>query len=415
MPYQTDTVVIGAGQAGLAMSRCLSGFGIDHVVLDRGAVAGRWRTDRWASLRLLTPNWMTRLPGFEYAGPDPQGFMHKDEVMAMLRQYARSFRAPVREFTQVISVSQRGAGFQVVTDGPTYLARSVVLATGACDTPHVPDWAAGLSPSIRQITTDAYVHPGQLEDGDVLVVGGSATGVQLAEEIHHSGRPVTLACGSHVCLPRRYRGRDIMRWMDLCGILNEARDPAIPTSRAMRQPSLQLIGGRPSRDIGLGILRDAGIRCVGRVLGADGNRLALSGDLGREMERAGERCAKVLHRIDAAIAENSIRAPERRDFNPPRLSGDEPTELDLARDGIRTVVWATGFRRAYPWLDLPVLDEGGELRHSGGITDIPGLYALGLPFMRRRNSTFIDGVGADARDLAAHLSVFLGQSAAAAA
>jgi putative flavoprotein involved in K+ transport len=206
-----------------------------------------------------------------------------------------------------------------------------------------------------------------------------------------------------------------MRWMDLCGILSEARNPAIPASRAMRQPSLQLIGGRQPRDIGLQSLSQMGVRCVGRVLGANSNTLGLSADLGREMKRASDRCARLLERIDTAIADNGIVAPESHDFRPPEFTGEEPTELDLEASGIRTIVWATGFRRSYPWLDLPVLDADGELCHSGGITEIPGLYALGLPFMRRRNSTFIDGVGADARELSAHLSVFLGQSPAAAA
>lgn len=415
MPYHTDTIVIGAGQAGLAMSRCLSGYGIDHVVLDRGAIADRWRTERWASLRLLTPNWMTRLPGFDYAGPDPCGFMHKDEVTAMLRQYARSFRAPVREFTTVISVSKTADGFRVVTDGPTYAARSVVIATGACDTPKVPGWAKALPVAINQVTTNSYVHPGQLDEGKVLVIGGSATGVQLAEEIHRSGRPVTLACGSHVCVPRRYRGRDIMRWMDMCGLLSEPRDPRIPAARAMAQPSLQLVGSRRPRTIGLGPLAEIGVRCVSRVDGIDGATVSLSGDLATEMARAKTRCDRILGRIDAMIDEQGHAACSADPIRMTGIQGDEPRTLDLARDGIRTILWATGFRRTYPWLDLPVLDAAGELRQHGGLTAVPGLYALGLPFMRRRNSTFIDGVGADARDLAVHLSAHLGCRAPTAA
>lgn len=415
MSSRIDTVVIGAGQAGLAMSHCQSGFGIDHVVLDRGTVAGRWRTDRWASLKLLTPNWMTRLPGFQYDGPNPKGFMHKDQVMAMLRQYARGFDAPVREFTNVLSVSNGPRGFRIITDGPTYEARSVVIATGACDTPNIPPWSASLPSALEQVTTDSYVHPGQLRQGGVLVVGGSATGVQLAEEIHRSGRPVTLACGSHVCLPRRYRGRDIMRWMDICGILSETRDPTVSPERALRQPSLQLIGSAQPRNIGLGSLQLAGIRCVSRALGAEGQCVTLSGDLRAEMARARERSRRLLRRIDDAIDREGLAAPQDYLFRAPDLTEEEPSHLDLAREGIRTVVWATGFRRRYPWLDLPVLDDAGELRQSGGITEVPGLYALGLPFMRRRNSTFIDGVGADAHEIADHLSTFLGHPTATAA
>ncbi|MEM9341431.1 MAG: NAD(P)/FAD-dependent oxidoreductase [Pseudomonadota bacterium] len=410
MAYQTDSLIIGAGQAGLAMSRCLTDRGIEHVVLDRGAVAGRWRTERWASLRLLTPNWMTRLPGYAYDGADPRGFMHKDQVTAMLARYARSFEAPVREFTDVISVRKVSRGFRVVTDGPTYLARSVVVATGACDQPNIPAWASALPTRIAQVTTKDYVHPDQLGQGGVLVVGGSATGVQLAEEIQRSGRQVTLASGSHVCLPRRYRGRDILRWMDLSGILAEARDSARPTPK---HPSLQLIGDTRPRNIGLDTVRSEGVRVVSRALGVDGDTLRLSGDLRVQMQTAGKRCQRLLARIDGFIAESGAEARPERAYSPPPPPKDEPDCIDLS--DIETVIWATGFRRSYPWLDLPVTDTDGELMQSGGMTAVPGLYALGLPFMRRRNSTFIDGVGADARDLAVNLSNHLGHATARAA
>ncbi|SFC22970.1 flavin-containing monooxygenase [Tropicimonas isoalkanivorans] len=228
MIRKTDVLIIGAGQAGLAMSRCLADRGIDHVLLERGAVGQRWRAERWASLHLLTPNWMTRLPGWHYEGADPEGFMHKDHVVGMLNRYARSFAAPVEEFAAVESVRRSGRGFLVETQTGCWAARAVVIATGACDRPAVPHFSQTVAPGISQVTTADYVHADQLAPGGVLVVGASATGVQLAEEIHRSGRPVTLAAGAHVRLPRQYRGRDILEWLDRCGVLAEARDRPCP-------------------------------------------------------------------------------------------------------------------------------------------------------------------------------------------
>ena len=415
MALRTDVVIIGAGQAGLAMSRCLTDFGIDHIVIDRGAVGQRWRAERWASLRLLTPNWMTRLPGGGYDGADPEGFMHKDEVVGFLNRYARSFDAPVREYVTVLDVSRADEGFRVETSEGCYLSRSVVVATGACDRPAVPGFAKDLSPSIAQVTTKTYVHPDMLEEGGVLVVGASATGVQLAEEIHMSGRPVTLAVGSHVRLPRRYRGRDIMHWLDASGLLGEQRDPAIEPERVLRQPSLQLVGGLPARDIGLVSLARIGVRLTGRVEAGQENRLGLCDGLAFEVARADARGDRLLDRIDNHIESNALSAPDAErsvalNFNPSAVD-----QLDLSAAGIGTIVWATGFRRDYPWLRVPVLGADGEIQQHGGVTTEPGLYTLGLPFMRRRNSTFIDGVGDDARDLSLHIAAFLGETRALAA
>lgn len=403
-----DVVVIGAGQAGLAMSHCLSAHGIDHVLLEKGAIGNRWRAERWASLRLLTPNWMTRLPGFAYEGSDPDGFMMKDEVVGFLNRYARSFTAPVREFTPLTALRRDGSGYLIDTGDSTIRARAVVIATGACDRPNLPGWAAHLDPGIAQVTTETYNHSGDLDDGPVLVVGGSATGVQLAEELRKTGRDVTLACGSHVPLPRAYRGRDVMAWMDVAGLLSEPRDPSIAPARAMSQPSLQLVGSTPPRDVGLDRLRSLGVRVVGRALGATGSGLQLSGTLNAEIARGEARRARLLGRIDAYISAHGIDAPRTCTPRVRPEFGADPRRLDLAGEGIRSIVWATGFRRDYSWLRLPALDARGELIQTGGVANLPGLYAMALPFMRRRNSTFIDGVGADARDLANHICRHLG-------
>ena len=403
-----DVIVIGAGQAGLAVSHCLSTEGIDHVVLEKGAIASRWRAERWASLRLLTPNWMTRLPGFAYAGSDPEGFMMKDEVVGFLARYAGSFDAPVREFTTVESLTRDANGFLVTTNGATLRARAVMIATGACDRPNLPVWASEIPADIAQVTTETYNHPGDLAPGGVLVVGGSATGVQLAEELYGAGHDVTLATGSHVPLPRRYRGQDIMHWMDAAGILSETRDPSIPAARKLSQPSLQLVGSVPPRDIGLERLSALGVRVVGRATGASGSRVRFSGTLAAEIERGRARRERVLDRVDRFIDATGI--PASRQVTPYRhwLPHADPRRLDLRHDGIRTIVWATGFKRDYRWLRVNALDARGELRQRGGVCEVPGLYAIALPFMRRRNSTFIDGVGADAHDLTHHICAQLG-------
>lgn len=400
---RTDTIIIGGGQAGLAISHCLSRRGIDHVLLERGQVGERWRSERWDSLRLLTPNWMTRLPGGGYRGPDPDGFMTRGETIAFLNDYAERISAPLIEGTTVEAVEHRLSEFRVSTDRGEWRSRSVVIATGHCDRAFVPGTARRLAPAYRQLVPSNYRSPDQLPNGGVLVVGASATGIQLAEEIHLSGRPVTLAVGRHTRLPRSFGGRDIFWWLDRLGLLDKSVHDMSDLAAARRQPSLQLIGSSHRRDIDLATLAGIGIRIVGRVAGIDGHRAYLRRDLSQSIHTAEAR----LKRISALIEDFAGEAfPPHAD---PWLPGtDEPQRLDLRQSGIRSVLWATGYRRAYPWLKLPVLDSAGEIVHEGGVCRLPGLVVLGLNFLRRRNSSFIDGVGRDAEMLADHLAIHLG-------
>jgi len=220
-PRSTDVVVIGGGQAGLATSSCLTARAVDHVVLERGEVASSWTTERWDSLRLLSPNWMTRLPGFAYDGDDPDGFMTAAEVSAFLGRYRRSFDAPVESGTTVLGVTPHDRGFNVTTSTGSWSARSVVVATGACSDPHVPAVSAALPAHLAQVSSIHYRRPELLDDGPVLVVGGSASGLQIADELARSGREVSLAVGEHVRVPRTYRGMDIQWWMETMGLLDE--------------------------------------------------------------------------------------------------------------------------------------------------------------------------------------------------
>lgn len=412
---RTDTVIVGGGQAGLAMSHCLSERGIAHVVLERGRVAERWRTERWDSLRLLTPNWMSRLPGFRYDGPDPDGFMSMPEVITFFERYAASFPAPVETDTLVASVEGAGDQFRVITSRGIWHAPNVVVATGYSDRPLVPAMARGLAADIQQVVPGEYCRPDTLPDGGVLVVGASASGLQLAEEIHRSGRPVVLACGQHLRVPRRHRGRDILWWLDRAGILDETEQSVYDIDVSRRQPSFQLVGRPDHATLDLEGLRRQGVHVVGRLVGIDGHQVRFDDDLVKTTVAADIKLASLLARLDhlAATTELGRDVGEREPFEPlwPAFA-DAPTMLNLKASGIRSVLWATGFRRSYGWLKMPVTDARGELLHRGGITPYPGLYALGLQFQRTRKSAFIDGVGADARALAADIAARLGQPAA---
>jgi putative flavoprotein involved in K+ transport len=255
---RTTTVIIGAGHAGLAMSRCLAERSIDHVLLERGEVANTWRTERWDSLTLLTPNWQSRLPGYGYEGGDPDGYRAMPETIAFIERYADVISAPVQTHTEVTSMRRNGGGYKIATNQGEWHCRSVVLASGACNIPHVPAVAEAVPATINTLTPVEYRNPGELAEGGVLVVGAAATGIQIAEEIHRSGRPVTLAVGEHIRAPRVYRGRDIEWWMDAAGVLDERYDEVDDINRARSVPSLQLTGSDDRRMTDLNALTAIG-------------------------------------------------------------------------------------------------------------------------------------------------------------
>jgi putative flavoprotein involved in K+ transport len=389
------------------MSRCLAERAIDHVVLERGAVANSWRTERWDSLRLLTPNWQSRLPGFGYDGDDPDGYRTVPEVIDFIDRYARAIAAPVQTDTAVTSVRVADNGYVVATDQGDWSCRSVVLATGACNIPDVPAVAASLPPGILALTPMQYRNPRQLPDGGVLVVGASATGTQIAAEIRRSGRPATLAVGEHIRAPRLYRGRDIQWWMDAAGVLDERYDAMDDIDRARRVPSLQLTGSPERATLDLNALTAMGVRLVGRLAGIGDGRAQFSGALRNLCALSDLKMNRLLDAIDAWAAasgvDGTVEPPHR--FAATAVEDSPPLALDLA--GIRTVIWATGFRPDYSWLQVPVLDRKGRIRHDGGVAASPGLYVMGLQFLRRRKSALIDGAGDDARDLGGHLAAYL--------
>ena len=409
----TDVVVIGAGHSGLAMSAWLAVHGIEHVVLERGEVANSWRHERWDSLRLLTPNWQSRLPDYRYRGNDPHGFMSMPEVIQFIVRYSRFIAAPVRTGMAVRSVRQDENGYHVVTDARDWRCRAVVLASGAHGIANVPAFAASLPASVRSVTPKDYKNPAQLDDAGVLVVGASATGLQLADEIQASGRAVTLAVGEHIRMPRVYRGRDIQWWLNTTGILDQRFDEVEDLVRARRVPSPQLIGSHERSTLDLNVLRDRGVNIVGRLVGLDSNRAHFSGSLRNECAMADLKLARMLDNFDAFAQDSGMSVSGR----PERLAATRVDEaprlgLDLAKERIGTVLWATGFRPDFSWLQAPVFDPKGRLRHRGGMVDLPGLYVLGLNFMRRRKSSFIHGAEDDVRELGHHLVRWLKAPAA---
>jgi putative flavoprotein involved in K+ transport len=376
-------------------------------VLERGEVANSWRRERWDSLRLLTPSWQSRLPGLRYAGPDPDGYMTAGEVAEFISRFAEVSRAPVRTGTNVTSVRRTDDGYHVTTSDGEISCRTLVIASGACNRPSVPGVSDGVPASVEQLTPFDYRDPAKLPDGGVLVVGASATGVQLAAELQRSGRPVTLAVGEHVRLPRMYRGRDVLWWMDESGVWDQRYDEVEDLTRARRLPSPQLAGTPERTTLDLNALTSIGVELIGRWAAVRDGRALFSGGLRNVFSLADLKLGRLLGTFDdwALGSAAEVDPPER--FEPTRVPESSRLQADLRSGEFRSIVWATGFRPDYTWLDVPVLDAKGHLRHEGGVVDSPGLYALGLPVLRRRKSTFICGIEDDARAIIDHLQAFL--------
>jgi putative flavoprotein involved in K+ transport len=379
------------------------------VILERGEVANSWRRERWDSLRLLTPNWQSRLPGHRYEGDDPDGFMTMPEVIAFIARFADVAAAPVRTHTSVTSVKASDDGYQVATASGEFRCRSVVLASGACNLANVPALRQAIPEPVASFTPLDYHNPGRLPPGGVLIVGASATGVQLAYEIQRSGHPVTLSVGEHVRLPRTYRGRDVLWWMDAAGVWNQRYDEIDDVTRARRLPSPQLVGTPERTTLDLNALNAAGVEIVGRLSTVRDGRALFSGGLRNQFALADLKMDRLLDTFDDWALGTSdvadIGPPER--FEPTRVPERSRLELDLRSGEIRSIIWATGFRPDYSWLHIPVVDAKGHLRHDGGVVEAPGLYAMGLPVLRRRKSTFIHGAEDDARDVVDHLARYL--------
>ncbi|MGI9522875.1 MAG: NAD(P)-binding domain-containing protein [Hyphomicrobiaceae bacterium] len=405
---RTTVVVVGAGHAGLAMSKQLSDRSVDHIVLERGEIANSWRTERWDSLRLLTPNWQSRLPGMAYRGNDPDGYMDMPQVIQFLKEYAATIAAPVETQTTVTGVRSVDSEYIVRTTSGDWACRKLVIASGACNIPSIPKLAQDLPDYIDNLAAMNYRNPTMIKDGGVLVVGASATGIQLAMEIQASGRQVTVSTGEHVRVPRVYRGHDIKWWMDRTGVLDMRYDEVDDVNRARRVASLQLVGTPERATLDLNALQAAGVEVAGRLAAIRDGRALFSGGLPNQCALADLKMNRLLQSIDEWAVSNKFSdcAPSER-FKPTRVPTPPLLSMDLAERGIRTIIWATGYYPDYSWLTLPVFDRKGRIRHDGGIGVMSGLYVLGLPFLRRRKSSLIDGAADDTHDLATHLEQHL--------
>ena len=392
------------------MSYCLNERGINHVVLERADIANSWRTERWNSLRLLTPNWQARLPGMVYEGDDPDGFLTVPQVSHFIESYADKISVPLERRTNVLAIKPHGGGYLIETTQGDWQARGVVLASGACNKSNVPlALTESLSDSIQIVHAIDYRSPDQLAEGGVLVVGAAATGTQLALEVQHSGRPVTLAVGEHVRLPRIYRERDIFYWMEAVGLLDEGYKEVDDIKRARNVSSPQLIGSPEHASLGLNELTKSGVKLIGRYVGLRHGVAQFSGSLRNHCALADLKMNRLLKRIDEWISEEGLDsrvAPPHR-FDSIQVEPSPPLEINFSSSDIRTILWATGFQPDYEWLHAPVFDRKGRIRHDGGVVDAPGMYLLGVNFLRRRKSSFIHGAEDDANDLSDHLAAYL--------
>jgi putative flavoprotein involved in K+ transport len=417
-----DTVVIGAGHAGLAVSRLLTGAGREHVVLDRGRVGERWRTERWDSLHLLTPNWMTRLPGWSYGGPEPEGYMSARRLVRHLERYAASFAAPVIGDTTVEDLSAGNGRLDgldrrwvVGTDHGNWRARHVIIATGPYSAPHVPS-GLGRTVAADVLASSRYRTPARLAPGGVLVIGASSSGVQIADELARAGRRVVLAVGRHTRMPRRYRGLDIFWWLHSTGRLARTIDDLPDPSAARREPSLQLIGrGEPEKyapDLDLASLQACGVRLIGRLDRIAGSTAHFRSDLADTLAAADLKMRRFLDRVDEYVEHADLADKVWPGVRPrPVEVSAAPNRLDLRREGIGSVLLATGYRPNYPWLQLPITAPDGTIRQYRGVTPAPGVYIVGQRFQHRRDSGLIDGARHDARAVVHHLLAGSGEAA----
>ncbi|MCW2776963.1 MAG: putative monooxygenase [Frankiales bacterium] len=396
-------VVVGAGQAGLSTSWHLTDAGVEHVVLEKDRVAQEWRSSRWDSFCLVTPNWQCRLPGFPYDGDDPDGFMVKDEIVAYLERYVASFRPPVHEGVRVLSCTRQGEVLALTTTAGDLTADAVVVATGCYQVPVVPAWAADLPADLVQLHSQEYRNPGQLPPGEVLVVGSGQSGAQIAEDLHLAGRRVHLCLGDAPRVARRYRGKDVVAWLDELGYYRTTVDQKTTRDGEAARANHYVTGRDGGRDIDLRAFARDGMRLYGLLTDLVDGELRFRQDLRRSLDFADETSEAVKDVIDAHIAAQGIDAPAEPRYVPVWEPETEPTSLQLEGSGITSVLWCIGFRADHSWLQVPVLDEAGRVLHARGVSPDPSVCFVGLTWQWTWGSARMSGVGEDARHVVEHL------------
>jgi putative flavoprotein involved in K+ transport len=409
MRERHDTVIVGGGQAGLAMSAVLQQRGREHVVLERRRVGERWRSERWESLRFQFPNWSLELPGYAYSGDDPDGFAHWREVLRVVEDYAASTRAPVREHTEVSELCTDDGGFALSVPDGTMYARHVVVATGPFQRPRIPQLSDRVAPSVLQTDPTRYRRPEDLPDGAVLVVGSGASGCQIGDELLRAGRTVFLSVSRHRRVPRRFRGKDVYWWLDRMGRFAQTID-SFPGRRW--PPSTVVTGVSGGYDVNVRQMAANGIHVLGRVVGASNGAFALARNANEILDEADAAFAAFVDGAREFAAANTTPGLTEED---PTASAALPTTvaevecLDLRGENVAAIVWATGYDHDYGWLRVPVFDALGRPLQQRGVTQIPGLYFLGLHWMHTFKSGLFSGVGSDAEYLAEHMSLSAGR------
>ena len=393
-----DVAIIGAGQAGLGVSWYLTEAGVEHALLESGRVAQTWRSRRWDSFCLVTPNWTVKLPGAEYSGPDPEGYLHLPELISHFDGWASSFRAPVRERTEVLSLEagDRG-GFELECSSGRVHAQAVVVATGAYQRAHTPPGAAGISPRVTQLLAEEYRHPGALAPGAVLIVGSGQTGCQLAEELHEAGRKVLLACGRCPWGPRRLGGKDVVWWVAEAGFLDRTAD-TLPNPMGRLVGNIVATGHGGGHDLHLRTLHAMGVELLGHLSGADGNSFRFVDDLAASADFGDARLGDMWKYIETYCERTGHALPDFEWPEPLRLK--TRTELDVVKEGITTVIWTAGYRPDYGWVRIPIFDDMGFPLQTDGATAVPGLYFSGVHWMRKLKSSILYGVAEDAQIVA---------------
>lgn len=399
MSADVNVAVIGAGQAGLATSWHLKQMGVEHVVLDAGRVAETWRSRRWDSFCLVTPNWTVQLPGAPYRGTDPDGYMNREEIVDHFEAWADSFHPPVEELSRVTSLRAGDDGFELALPNRSLRARSVVVATGGYQRPHRPAGAEQLPKRLTQLVAEEYTNESALPRGAVLVVGSGQTGCQIAEELHDAGRKVFVACGRAQWAPRRFGGHDLVWWIIESGFWSRtiAQLPS-PTARLFSNPLTTGHGG--GHDLHYRTLHAMGVELVGRFAGGDDRKIYFADDLAQSIE-FGDNLSRGFMKWVAALCEKRGLDIPWEVPGPPRFTSRP--ELDIDAEGISTVIWTTGFRPDYRWIEAPVFDDMGFPVQTDGRTEVAGLYFMGVHFMRKAQSAVLYGVGEDAEVVATHI------------
>ena len=404
-----QVAVIGGGQAGLSMSWYLKQSNIDHVVFEKERAGHAWRAERWDSFCLVTPNWQCQLPGFPYGGPDPHGFMLRDEIVAYIDAFVASFDPPVLEGVAVRNLrSDDRRGFRIEASDGVHFADQVIIASGGYQVPVVPRCAERLPTDIAQIHSSLYRNPEQLPPGAVLVVGSGQSGCQIAEDLHLAGRRVHLCVGEAPRVARRYRGKDVVEWLHLMGYYDLPVHEH-PLREGVRDKTNHYVTGRDGgRDIDLRRRALEGMELYGRLVDVVGDRLTVADDLTLCLDQADQVSESIKTSIDGFITKSGVAAPQEPRYRPVWAPPAERPQLDFRSAGISSIVWCIGFRTDYSWVDLPVFSGRGQPCHVRGVTPVPGAYFLGLPWLYTWGSGRFSGVAKDAEYIAEHIKASRG-------